>query len=61
MKNFRHNQLLAAVKELEEKAVMIKDIRFLSGRSEPDSADILKNIAFQVRNSSDNTVLVLDR
>jgi alanyl-tRNA synthetase len=31
----------------------------MSGKIETGSADILKNIAFQVRNSSDITVLVL--
>jgi alanyl-tRNA synthetase len=47
------------LKELEEKAVIINNIKFMSGKIQTDSADVLKNIAFQVRNSSDNTVLVI--
>jgi alanyl-tRNA synthetase len=47
------------VRELEEKAVLIKGIRFLSGRIEDSSAEMLKNIAFLIRKSSDNTVLAV--
>jgi alanyl-tRNA synthetase len=47
------------LKGLEENAVIINNIRFVSGKLQTDSADILKNIAYQVRNSSDNTVLVI--
>jgi alanyl-tRNA synthetase len=47
------------IRELEGKAVLIKGIRFMSGKISVGSADMLKNIAFQVRNSSDNTVLVI--
>ncbi|HBC78127.1 MAG TPA: alanine--tRNA ligase [Bacteroidales bacterium] len=47
------------IRVLDEKAVKIKGIRFLSGKFDTSSAEILKNIASQVRNSSDNTVLVL--
>ncbi len=47
------------LKELEDKAVIINNIRFVSGKIQADSAEILKNIAYQVRNSSDNTVLVI--
>jgi alanyl-tRNA synthetase len=47
------------LKELEEKAVIINNIRFISGKVLADSADMLKNIAYHVRNSSDNTVLVI--
>jgi len=47
------------IRELEGKAVLIKGIRFMSGKIGVGSADMLKNIAFQVRNSSDNTVLVI--
>jgi alanyl-tRNA synthetase len=47
------------ISELEAKAVLIKGIRFMSGKIDTGTVDILKNIAFQVRNSFDNTVLVL--
>ena len=47
------------MKELVEKAVIIKNIRFISGQIETDSADMLKNIAYQIRSSSENTVLVI--
>jgi len=47
------------VRELEEKAVNIKDIRFISAKIEADSAEVLKNIAFRIRSSSDNTVMVI--
>jgi alanyl-tRNA synthetase len=47
------------LKELEEKAVIINNIRFVSGKLQTDSAEVLKNIAYQVRNSSDNTILVI--
>ena len=38
------------LKELEEKAVIINNIRFISGKIQTDSAEILKNIAYQIRN-----------
>lgn len=47
------------VRELEEKAVFIKGVRFLSGNIDNGSAELMKSIAFQVRNSSDNTILVV--
>ena len=50
---------LSMIKELEEKAVIINNIRFVSGKLQADSAEVLKNIAYQVRNQSDNTVLVI--
>ncbi len=47
------------LKELLEKAVMINNIQFVSGRIETASNDIMKNIAYQIRSASDNTVLVI--
>jgi alanyl-tRNA synthetase len=44
---------------LENKAVMINGIRFLSGVIESASADQMKTIAFDIRKSSDNSVLVI--
>ena len=50
---------VAMLKELEEKAVIINNIRFVSGILQAGSAEVLKTIAYQVRNLSDNTVLVI--
>ncbi len=47
------------VKDLAGKASEIKGITFISGRLESDTPDILKNIAYQIRSNSLNTVLVL--
>ena len=47
------------LKELVDKAVIINNIRFISGKIETESADVLKNIAYQIRNSHENTVLVI--
>ena len=47
------------MKSIEEKAILINDIRFVSGEVETDSADILKTIASEVRKKSDNSVLVI--
>ena len=49
----------ATLRELEEKSVLIGGIRFLSGQVEANSPDELKTIAFRLRNSSDDSVLVL--
>ncbi len=50
---------VSMIKELEEKSVIINNIRFVSGKVQSDSAEVLKNIAYQIRNQSDNTVLVI--
>jgi len=47
------------LKELVDKAVRINNIRFVSGQIETDSAEVLKNVAYQLRTSSDNTVMVV--
>jgi alanyl-tRNA synthetase len=49
----------SAVKELQEKAVSIKDIVFISGVVETDSADMLKSIAFEIRKNSECSIAVL--
>lgn len=50
---------VSVLRELEEKSVQIENIRFISGVVESGSADMLKNMAQRVRNTSDNSVLVL--
>ncbi len=47
------------MKELIDKAVKINDIRFISGQIETDSTDVIKNVAYQLRGSSVNTVMVI--
>jgi alanyl-tRNA synthetase len=47
------------LKNLDEKASEINNLRFISGQIETDSADILKTIAHQIRNTSENSVLVI--
>ncbi len=47
------------LKELIGKAVKINKITFVSGKIEADSPDILKNIAYQLRSSAENTVMVI--
>ncbi len=59
VEKFQAQSATIMLKELAEKAVKINDIRFVSGQIESGPADILKNIAYQMRTSSDNTVLVI--
>jgi Alanyl-tRNA synthetase len=47
------------LKELVDTAVKINNIRFVSGQIDTDSYEVLKNIAYQIRTSSDNTVMVI--
>ncbi len=53
------NQALLKMRDLEEKAVSIGSIRFVSGEVEADSPDLLKSIAFEIRKRSDNSVAVI--
>ncbi len=59
IEKFESRSADTALKELIEKAVNINNIRFVSGRIETGSAEIMKNIAYQVRSASDNTVLAI--
>ncbi len=59
VEKYQDQSASAFIKELEGKAVLINGIRFLSGRIETDTTEILKTIANHIRNSSDNSVLVL--
>ncbi len=53
------NSAVNLIKDLEGKAVTIDGLRYISGIIEAGTADMLKNLAYQVRSSSDNTVLVI--
>jgi len=59
IEKFQAQSATIILKELLEKAVTINNIRFVSGKIETDSPDVLKDIACQIRNSLDNTVLVI--
>jgi alanyl-tRNA synthetase len=59
IEKFEAQSASVIIRELEGKAVLVKGIRFMSGKIDAGSAEILKNIASHIRNSSDNTVLVL--
>lgn len=47
------------VRHILEKATMINGIKFISGRLDIESADLLKSIAFDIRKDSDDNVAVL--
>jgi alanyl-tRNA synthetase len=59
VEKFRNQSVTAKLKELVEKAVKINNISFVSGEIETDSNEVLKNIAYQTRTTSDNTVMVI--
>jgi alanyl-tRNA synthetase len=46
-------------KSLEEKAIDLGNFRLITGQVEADSAEMLKNIAHQIRSSGTDTVLIL--
>ncbi len=50
---------ISVLKSLEEKAVDINGIKFLSGQIESDSPDTLKSIAFEVRKRHENSIIVI--
>ncbi len=58
IEKFKAQSARAAIKNLEEKAVNINGIKFMSGEIETDSPDMLKNIAFEVREKGDNNLLL---
>jgi alanyl-tRNA synthetase len=59
LERFQIQTINIRIKELVEKSVMINNIRFVSGVVESESADILKNAAYQLRTSSENMVMVI--
>jgi alanyl-tRNA synthetase len=59
IEKFESHSATSAIKELIAKAVNINNIRFVAGQIESGSAEIMKNIAYQVRSASDNTVLAI--
>ena len=59
MEKLQMQSAVSVLRELEEKAVQIENIKFISGVIEAGSADMLKNMAQRIRSTSDNSVLVL--
>jgi len=59
VEKYQNQSMGVRMKELVDSAVKINNIRFVSGIVESDSAEILKNIAYQIRTSADNTVMVI--
>jgi alanyl-tRNA synthetase len=59
IEKFQIQSVTATLNELVKKAMVINDIKVISGQVDIDSPDILKNIAYQIRNSSENTVMVI--
>jgi alanyl-tRNA synthetase len=59
VEKFRIQSVTGNIKELINKAVVVNKIRFVSGEVETDSTEVLKNIAYQIRTSSSNTVMVI--
>jgi alanyl-tRNA synthetase len=59
LEKFQAQSVSLKLKELAGKAVKINNITFVSGRIETDSSEVLKNIAYQLRNSSENTIMVI--
>jgi alanyl-tRNA synthetase len=59
VEKYQARSAAAILKDLEDNAETVNGIRFVSGIIDAESPDVLKNIAFKIRNSSDNTVLVI--
>jgi alanyl-tRNA synthetase len=59
IEKFRMQNASVIIKELEGNAILINEVRFLSGQIESGTADMLRIIALQIRKSSDNVVLVI--
>ena len=59
VEKFQVQSTTSRLKELVDTAVKINNIRFVSGQIDTDSYEVLKNIAYQIRTSSDNTVMVI--
>ena len=59
IEKFQAQSASAIVKDLIDKSVIISNIRLVSGQIESGSAEVLKNIAYQIRNTSEDTVLVI--
>ena len=59
VEKFQIQSTTLRLKELSNKAIKINDIVLIAGQIESDSSDVLKNIVYQFRTSSFNTVMVI--
>ncbi len=59
IEKFQSQYAITIIKSLEEKAVILNDVRFISGEIIAESADLLKLVAFEIRRKTDNSVLVI--
>jgi alanyl-tRNA synthetase len=59
VEKFQIQSTTNSMRALVDKADKINNIRFVSGVVESDSPDILKNVSYQIRTSSENTVMVI--
>ena len=58
IEKFQAQSVTVSLENLADKAVMINDIRFVAGQIDSGSPDIMKSVACQMRNSSENTVFI---
>jgi alanyl-tRNA synthetase len=59
VEKFQVHATTAKLRELVENSTKINNIKFVSGLIETDSSEILKNIVYQIRTSSESTVIVI--
>jgi len=59
IEKFQNESALTLVGELGKKALVINGIRFLSGIIDTGSVEVMKRIALRIRNTSDDSVLVI--
>ncbi|MGZ6523365.1 MAG: DHHA1 domain-containing protein, partial [Bacteroidia bacterium] len=59
VEKFQVQSITMSLNKLIEKAVNINKIKFVSGKIETESPDLLKNVAYQLRTSSENTIMVI--
>jgi alanyl-tRNA synthetase len=59
IEKYKSQSALSALNNLIESAVMINNIRFISGLVEVDSPDMLKTIAFELKKCTEDTIAVI--
>jgi alanyl-tRNA synthetase len=59
LEKFQAQAVKTMIRSLEENAIQINGITLLVDRIDDQSANLLKNVAFGVRNRSDNTILAI--
>jgi alanyl-tRNA synthetase len=59
IEKFQSREVKIMTKDLIEKSILVNNIRYIYGQPEIDSPDVLKNIAYRLKISSENTVAAL--